>query len=250
MLDPLGHSDGSTGPGGSRGRGRSSVANCRLRDGDRGDLRAEGWQWRTVPGGPGAAPVPGPPAPRRRGAHHLASGQSHQPAPPGGDHPRPGTPEVAEILWRCADARRLSAGWFDPWAAPGGVDPSGMVRGWSLGGALDVLRRAGVRAARINAGIRGGGLRLLADGTTPGSRRLHRRDLRRPGAPPGDGKHHGGRHRTDRGPQRGATRGCRHGDRTRPGDGRGPGDGSAVRRPRRGARRRRQDPRLLRPGGR
>jgi FAD:protein FMN transferase len=61
-------------------------------------------------------------------------------------------PEVAEILWSCADARRLSRGWFDPWAAPGGVDPTGMVRGWSLSGALDALRRAGVRAARINAG--------------------------------------------------------------------------------------------------
>jgi thiamine biosynthesis lipoprotein len=61
-------------------------------------------------------------------------------------------PEVAEILWSCADARRLTRGRFDPWSAPGGVDPTGMVRGWALGGALDVLRRAGVTAARINAG--------------------------------------------------------------------------------------------------
>lgn len=61
-------------------------------------------------------------------------------------------PEVAEILWCCAHARRLSGGWFDPWAAPGGVDPAGMVRGWSVGGALDVLRRAGASAARIDAG--------------------------------------------------------------------------------------------------
>ncbi len=61
-------------------------------------------------------------------------------------------PEVAEILWSCADARRLTGGRFDPWSAPGGVDPTGMVRGWALGGALDVLRRAGVAAARLDAG--------------------------------------------------------------------------------------------------
>lgn len=61
-------------------------------------------------------------------------------------------PEVAEILWRCADARRVTAGWFDPWAGPGGVDPSGIVRGWAVAEALELLRRAGVRAARVDAG--------------------------------------------------------------------------------------------------
>lgn len=80
-------------------------------------------------------------------------------------------PEVAEILWSCADARRLSDGWFDPWAAPGGVDPTGMIRGWSLGGALDVLRRAGVRAARINAGSV-----AAAYGCSPTGRPLPRTD--------------------------------------------------------------------------
>src|ERR1700733_2290523 len=28
--------------------------------------------------------------------------------------------EVAEVLDRCAAARALSGGWFDPWAVPGG----------------------------------------------------------------------------------------------------------------------------------
>ncbi|MGH9090424.1 MAG: FAD:protein FMN transferase [Acidimicrobiales bacterium] len=61
-------------------------------------------------------------------------------------------PEVAEVLWRCADARRISSGWFDPWGAQGGVDPTGIVRGWAADGALGLLRRAGVRAARVDAG--------------------------------------------------------------------------------------------------
>ena len=61
-------------------------------------------------------------------------------------------PEVAEVLWRCADARRLSEGWFDPWNTLGGLDPAGLLRGWAVGGALDVLRGAGVSAALIDAG--------------------------------------------------------------------------------------------------
>ena len=61
-------------------------------------------------------------------------------------------PEVAEVLWRCADARRATSGWYDPWSAPGGVDPTGIVRGWAADGALGLLRRAGVQAARVDAG--------------------------------------------------------------------------------------------------
>lgn len=61
-------------------------------------------------------------------------------------------PEVAEVLWLCADARRLSGGWFDPWAMPGGVDPTGLVRGWATAGALAVMRRTGIAAALIDAG--------------------------------------------------------------------------------------------------
>lgn len=61
-------------------------------------------------------------------------------------------PEVAEVLHRCAEAKELSGGWFDPWAAPGGVDPTGLVKGWATARALDVLRRAGVPAAMVSAG--------------------------------------------------------------------------------------------------
>ncbi len=49
--------------------------------------------------------------------------------------------EVAEILALCAAARELSAGWFDPWAVPGGFDPSGYVKGWAAQNALGAFRR-------------------------------------------------------------------------------------------------------------
>jgi thiamine biosynthesis lipoprotein len=45
-------------------------------------------------------------------------------------------PEVAGVLRLCARARDLSGGWFDPWAMPGGVDPTGYVKGWAAQRAL------------------------------------------------------------------------------------------------------------------
>jgi len=60
--------------------------------------------------------------------------------------------EVDEVLARCAEAKRVSNGWFDPWAMPGGVDPTGMVKGWALEQAMSVLRQGGVTAAMVNAG--------------------------------------------------------------------------------------------------
>jgi thiamine biosynthesis lipoprotein len=61
-------------------------------------------------------------------------------------------PEVAEVLRRAAEAKERSGGWFDPWAAPGGVDPTGMVKGWAAARALASLRDSGVAAAMVNAG--------------------------------------------------------------------------------------------------
>lgn len=60
--------------------------------------------------------------------------------------------EVGEVLERCRLARECSGGWFDPWAMPGGVDPTGLVKGWAAGRALQVLVDAGVRAAMVSAG--------------------------------------------------------------------------------------------------
>lgn len=59
---------------------------------------------------------------------------------------------IGEVLERCSVARRLTGGWFDPWAAPGGVDPTGLVKGWAAARALDALRAAGAEAAIVNAG--------------------------------------------------------------------------------------------------
>lgn len=59
--------------------------------------------------------------------------------------------EVREVLRLCRRAWRLSGGWFDPWAMPGGVDPTGLVKGWAAARALDRLRAAGIPAAMVNA---------------------------------------------------------------------------------------------------
>ena len=39
--------------------------------------------------------------------------------------------EVAEVHDRCAEVREMTDGWFDPWALPGGFDPTGYVKGWA-----------------------------------------------------------------------------------------------------------------------
>jgi thiamine biosynthesis lipoprotein len=61
-------------------------------------------------------------------------------------------PEVSDVLDRCADARLASGGWFDPWSLPGGVDPTGLVKGWAAQRALATLVEDGVEAAMVNAG--------------------------------------------------------------------------------------------------
>lgn len=59
--------------------------------------------------------------------------------------------EVADVLAGCMVARSASGGWFDPWAMPGGVDPTGYVKGWAAQRALDVLASSGVDGAMVNA---------------------------------------------------------------------------------------------------
>jgi FAD:protein FMN transferase len=61
-------------------------------------------------------------------------------------------PEVAEVLDLCELAKTASRGWFDPWAMPGGLDPTGLVKGWAVERAAEVLRRAGAPAALVNGG--------------------------------------------------------------------------------------------------
>ena len=60
--------------------------------------------------------------------------------------------ELARVLALCEEIRGASGGWFDPWALPGGVDPTGMAKGWIVEQALALVRAAGVEAALLNAG--------------------------------------------------------------------------------------------------
>ena len=60
--------------------------------------------------------------------------------------------EMALVLQLCKQAKALSQGWFDPWAMPGGFDPTGLVKGWATEQALAILRLAGVEAAIVNGG--------------------------------------------------------------------------------------------------
>lgn len=60
-------------------------------------------------------------------------------------------PEVAEVAERCAAARELSGGWFDPWAMPGGFDPTGYVKGWAAQNALAALCGEDICGAMVNA---------------------------------------------------------------------------------------------------
>jgi FAD:protein FMN transferase len=60
--------------------------------------------------------------------------------------------EVATVLSLCECVKAASGGWFDPWAMPGGVDPTGLVKGWAAEQALAELVQAGIPAAMVNAG--------------------------------------------------------------------------------------------------
>lgn len=59
--------------------------------------------------------------------------------------------EIAAVLGLCLQARTATGGWFDPWSLPGGVDPTGLVKGWALEQALAVLDAAGL-TAMVNGG--------------------------------------------------------------------------------------------------
>jgi thiamine biosynthesis lipoprotein len=61
-------------------------------------------------------------------------------------------PEFTEVLRECRAAKEASGGWFDPWALPGGFDPTGLVKGWATERALEELRCAGLPGALINGG--------------------------------------------------------------------------------------------------
>jgi thiamine biosynthesis lipoprotein len=85
-------------------------------------------------------------------------------------------PDVRSILERCEQLRFLTSGYFDaraaflhsgaaerlPGASPWAIDPSGLVKGWSVDRAAALLDEVGARNYGINAGgdvrVRGGAL--------------------------------------------------------------------------------------------
>ena len=70
-------------------------------------------------------------------------------------------PDMVQEVWRgCLIARELTLGAFDPWAAEGGFDPSGYVKGWAAEKGAEMLLAAGCNSVQINAAgdiaLRGG----------------------------------------------------------------------------------------------
>jgi thiamine biosynthesis lipoprotein len=86
-------------------------------------------------------------------------------------------PEVSDVLALCEQAREMSDGWFDPWALPGGVDPTGLVKGWAARQAAQVLQDGGVGAGMVNAA---GDIAVFGQ---PSPTRMWRVGVRSPGSP-------------------------------------------------------------------
>ncbi|HET7568023.1 MAG TPA: FAD:protein FMN transferase [Gaiellaceae bacterium] len=62
-------------------------------------------------------------------------------------------PDVRAVLDRCEELRVETGGYFDVRAAsPDALDPSGLVKGWSVDRAAAILERAGARNFALNAG--------------------------------------------------------------------------------------------------
>lgn len=82
--------------------------------------------------------------------------------------------EVAEVLDLCHRAGTLTDGLFDAWAAPDGVDPTGIVKGWAIQRAAERLRDAGFAHVQVNGG---GDIQLCGGPQRIGVRSPGRADL-------------------------------------------------------------------------
>ena len=61
--------------------------------------------------------------------------------------------EVQSVLARCDELRAETNGYFDMRRAPGEpIDPSGLVKGWAVDRAAEILERDGVRNYAVSAG--------------------------------------------------------------------------------------------------
>ncbi len=64
----------------------------------------------------------------------------------------PPSPLMQEVMDLCGVACEETHGLFDPWALPGGFDPTGLVKGWAAERALAIVVGVGVESALVNAG--------------------------------------------------------------------------------------------------
>jgi thiamine biosynthesis lipoprotein len=61
--------------------------------------------------------------------------------------------DFREVLALCDEVQVVSHGAFDVWRfSEEGLDPSGLVKGWSVDRGVEILRRAGARNFCVNAG--------------------------------------------------------------------------------------------------
>ena len=101
-------------------------------------------------------------APRRRAVQHLQAGERGEPAGPRGAELDACSLELRRVLALAEQLRDDSGGHFDVRGhrADGGLDPSGVVKGWAVEEAAWILDAAGARNYAINAGgdvlVRGG----------------------------------------------------------------------------------------------
>ena len=69
-------------------------------------------------------------------------------------------PYLQKVWHSCLEIKELTDGAFDPWALPGGFDPSGYVKGWAADQIADQLIKLGAKHIQVNAGgdisVRGG----------------------------------------------------------------------------------------------
>ena len=69
--------------------------------------------------------------------------------------------QLVQQVWQaCLAIKEISDGAFDPWAVPGGFDPSGYVKGWAADLVSEQLIKQGAKHIQVNAGgdisVRGG----------------------------------------------------------------------------------------------
>jgi thiamine biosynthesis lipoprotein len=69
--------------------------------------------------------------------------------------------QLVQQVWQaCLAIKEISDGAFDPWAVPGGFDPSGYVKGWAADLVSEQLIMQGAKHIQVNAGgdisVRGG----------------------------------------------------------------------------------------------